>query len=495
MLLRTFTAAAIFSIAARAFATPQPIDATDLWINPSESGWGISVFHQGDTLFASLFVYGPDGQPKWYTASNLQGGPSVYSGSLVEAAGPYLGASLFDSNAVTRRVVGSMTMTLDDTGANLSYSVDGTQVTKRVNRFSMRQISLNGGYWGTQLQPAAPDGTGEVSRIRQHIDVFDNGQTLSLANGSDIGSTCEYSGNRRSQDGESVASSGTVACNGGPAGNWSMRVDPSTRGFVGTFTGTGINSGRIAASRRTGAEMLGVGWINDLWFPAHEAGWGLNMIEQGDTAFATLFVYDAKNRPHWYSASNLKSSLSGATATWSGTLEESTGPYLGAAFDPSAVTRRAVGTLTFQAMIDGGSAQLSYNVDGVQVVKDVKRFAFRRNDLSGRYLGNVVRSNGDPLGGTDFDAQIAFDDQGSRVNIVIDLNAGVGSATRCTYSGDSFQSGAARAVEGSYTCQDGRQGSFRMDDLLVTASGLTGSYKGPGLSGNVTIGNISGARR
>src|SRR4051794_13939962 len=58
MSLLRLLAALIASIAMSAFATPQPIDATDLWINPDESGWGVSVFHQGDTLFASLFVYG-----------------------------------------------------------------------------------------------------------------------------------------------------------------------------------------------------------------------------------------------------------------------------------------------------------------------------------------------------------------------------------------------------------------------------------------------------
>src|SRR5258706_3419445 len=111
MLLRLF-AALVALLAIPALATPQPIDATDLWINPGESGWGVSVFHQGDTLFASLFVYGPDGQPRWYTASSLVGGPNSYSGSLVEATGPYLGAPLFDPNAVTRRTVGAWTMTL-----------------------------------------------------------------------------------------------------------------------------------------------------------------------------------------------------------------------------------------------------------------------------------------------------------------------------------------------------------------------------------------------
>src|SRR5437868_4297792 len=101
-----FLAAVLAFLAMSAFATPQPRDATDLWIDPSESGWGLNVYHQGDTLFASLFVYGPDGQPKWYTASALTGGPTVYSGAIAEATGPWFGAASFDPGAVARRTLG-----------------------------------------------------------------------------------------------------------------------------------------------------------------------------------------------------------------------------------------------------------------------------------------------------------------------------------------------------------------------------------------------------
>ena len=33
----------------------------DLWWNPSESGWGVNVAHQGDILFATLFTYDENG--------------------------------------------------------------------------------------------------------------------------------------------------------------------------------------------------------------------------------------------------------------------------------------------------------------------------------------------------------------------------------------------------------------------------------------------------
>src|SRR3954453_19595354 len=101
MQLRALLFAAALIAPLPSLATPQPIDATGLWINTDESGWGVSVYHQGDTLFASLFVYGPDGQPKWYTASGMTGGGASYSGALAEATGPYFGATAsFNPGAV-----------------------------------------------------------------------------------------------------------------------------------------------------------------------------------------------------------------------------------------------------------------------------------------------------------------------------------------------------------------------------------------------------------
>ena len=66
---------------------------------------------------------------------------------------------------------------------------------------------------------------------------------------------------------------------------------------------------------------------------------------------------------------------------------------------------------------------------------------------------------------------------------------------RCTISASSSQYGAQRSVTGTYTCTSGAQGNFHMDDLAVTANGLTGTYVGPGGFRPITRGNIAGARR
>ena len=42
----------------------------DLWWNPAESGWGLNIAHQDDTLFATLFTYGADGGGIWLVMSN-----------------------------------------------------------------------------------------------------------------------------------------------------------------------------------------------------------------------------------------------------------------------------------------------------------------------------------------------------------------------------------------------------------------------------------------
>src|SRR4051812_13169103 len=110
--------AVVVSLSPSAFATPQPRDATDIWLNPAESGWGLNLIHQGDTIFATLYVYGADGQPKWYFASGLTGGGDSYSGALYESTGPWFGGA-FNASAVQTRQVGTMSLAMGDAAATV----------------------------------------------------------------------------------------------------------------------------------------------------------------------------------------------------------------------------------------------------------------------------------------------------------------------------------------------------------------------------------------
>lgn len=106
----------------------------DIWWTPSEPGWGLSIAHQGNTLFATLYVYGADGRGTWLVMSdgnrNING---VYVGALYRTRGPAFNAAPW--SAVTLSQVGTATLGFGNGNAGtLTYTVDGVTVTKQVQR-------------------------------------------------------------------------------------------------------------------------------------------------------------------------------------------------------------------------------------------------------------------------------------------------------------------------------------------------------------------------
>jgi hypothetical protein len=478
-------------VATPAAATDDRFDATDLWINPNESGWGLNVIHQGGTLFATLFVYGPDGAPKWYVASSLtaRGFQTTYTGSLFECSGPWFGGP-FDSSKVTCRQSGTMSLDVGSSSGVLDYTVDGVHVTKNVTRFSFKKTSLAGSYVGFMVTA----GPMEVDKELTRMDVTDDGSTVRMSTQGTDGD-CTWTGSHV-QEGQYESVIGTFAC-GASSGGWRMTVDPTSEGFTGLFAlgaGNAIGdfSPHIAAAQRGRTLTRGNGWPSDMWFPPSESGWGLNVIEQGTTTdftiFATLFVYDPQGRPRWYVASDVaRSDLAGDQTTYLGTLFETTGPYFGAAtFDPAAVKRRPVGTITITTTATGG-ARVAYTVDGVQVVKDIDRFAFDKNGLSGTYWGHLVADASDPDPSHVEMMRIRIDDLGFGPAFQMHTTAASGT---CDYTAPFQQHGGLRIVNGTYTCSNGRSGAFSMTNATVSWGAFAPHFSGNGISS----GHMEGAR-
>jgi hypothetical protein len=120
-------------------------DQSDLWGNPGESGWGMQLVQQADVIFATLFVYGQDGKPKWYIATLTSTG-FTWSGNLIETSGPYFGA-VWNLAAVSGRTVGTLTFTSSTISfGSLTYIVDGVVVTKSVQRTLLRYDNYDGTY-------------------------------------------------------------------------------------------------------------------------------------------------------------------------------------------------------------------------------------------------------------------------------------------------------------------------------------------------------------
>ncbi len=109
----------------------------DLWwvAGGVESGWGLVVTHQGDTIFAVWFTYDVDGAPLMLSATAAKTGAGTYSGTLYRTSGPPFSAVPYDSSAVVRTAVGTMTLTFANGNAGtFAYAAYGVTKTKAITR-------------------------------------------------------------------------------------------------------------------------------------------------------------------------------------------------------------------------------------------------------------------------------------------------------------------------------------------------------------------------
>jgi hypothetical protein len=66
------------------------VNFTDLWWNSSESGWGINLAHQGNTIFAAWYTYTTSGAPLFLVSTLYETatGSATFEGDLYRATGP-----------------------------------------------------------------------------------------------------------------------------------------------------------------------------------------------------------------------------------------------------------------------------------------------------------------------------------------------------------------------------------------------------------------------
>lgn len=83
---------------------------------------------------------------------------------------------------------------------------------------------------------------------------------------------------------------------------------------------------------------------SDLWATPDEAGWGINLNQQGDILFGTWFVYGAGNQPVWYTGTlTYQATLANGVVVYGGNIYQTTGPAIGTPFAPSAAISAACG--------------------------------------------------------------------------------------------------------------------------------------------------------
>jgi hypothetical protein len=115
---------------------------------------------------------------------------------------------------------------------------------------------------------------------------------------------------------------------------------------------------------------------SDIWWNPQESGWALMVKQSGDKLVAVWAVYDASNRPTWYTlqpggwrrdADNV--------LRYSGIVYRTSGPFWAGPFDPAAVTVTTVGTAELVPQTVN-RAQFNYTIEGMTGSKQIERFRF-----------------------------------------------------------------------------------------------------------------------
>ena len=253
-------AALLFSLTSTwAAATTATTDVSDLWWNPNESGWGANMVQQFDTLFITIFVYGANGQPTWYVgastayASTSAEGANVFTGPLFQTSGPWFGGT-FNVNGVGIRQVGTVTFAHKTVSSGtLTYTVDGTMVSKDIQRQTWKVNDLNGSYIGAingSSSGCASNGYFEQGNL--FFSITQTNTTITIIQTGN-GVSCTYAG-AYAQNGRMASITGTARCSDGSNGTFAANeLEGTFSGIIGRFTtqfGSCRTDGQLAAVYR-----------------------------------------------------------------------------------------------------------------------------------------------------------------------------------------------------------------------------------------------------
>jgi hypothetical protein len=200
-------------------------DFSDLWWNQSESGWGAQLVQNNGLIFATVFVYGVDGRPTWFTAQLHETGNFTWTGPLYSTTGPWFASVPFDSSAVGVRQAGTMTFhAATIASGTLEYSVDGVSVTKSVTRQTLVRENIGGTYDVALSQNQTcvyPLSSGSFTGLVTMNFAQSGDAVIAQTFNANGGVECTLTGTY-SQSGKMGSVTGTYSCPSGEAGSFSM---------------------------------------------------------------------------------------------------------------------------------------------------------------------------------------------------------------------------------------------------------------------------------
>ena len=221
-----FVLIALLSAAATIYgppATSKTTDMSDLWWIPAESGWGIQFVEEETTIFATMFVYGPDGNPTWYVATMDHVSFLAWSGTLYATTGPWFGAVPFPPASVTGGPVGTMTFASTSVATGLlTYSVNSVQVVKHIERQTLVDEDYSGAFAGALSQQGnglpSCNPADNTSATPINVQILQNRPAMTLVTQT-AANTCSFGGTY-SRYGQFTSARGSYSCSSGDTGTY-----------------------------------------------------------------------------------------------------------------------------------------------------------------------------------------------------------------------------------------------------------------------------------
>jgi hypothetical protein len=222
--------------------------------------------------------------------------------------------------------------------------------------------------------------------------------------------------------------------------------------------------------------------VTDIWWPDSEPGWGIQLIQNADIIFATMFVYGPDSEPLFFVATLQK--VAGAD-TWTGDLYQSSGTFFADTWNPADRAEFLAGAMTF-TLTGIGSGTLSYNVGPTSVVKQISRQALKLEDNSGDYrMTHTWSAAGAGCTSSDLYSPAAGPVNGdlaiSRVNAdtaTVSLTWQLFPVDTCFMTATYTQVGRLGSYSGALACSpSGRTGTLALYEIANRPKMLTGRYE------------------
>ena len=242
-----------------------------------------------------------------------------------------------------------------------------------------------------------------------------------------------------------------------------------TKGFAATLALALLFSFSASSHASLGTNF------SDQWWKPDESGWGISVLQQHDTLFIEIFVYDQNGAPTWFSAAAFFQPQLGGTV-FTGDLYQTSGPWFGGFFNPNFVGQNKVGTIQFSAQ-STDFATLTYTVNGRVITKPIQRQLWTYEDFTGSYYGGLVydQSSCANPGNNGHVEEFGSFQINHPVNNTFTLNL-QSNFGNCAVTGNYSQLGHMGTVEGTYSCNYGISGTITLYELERTSAGMTGRF-------------------